>query len=138
MNAIDNNPLVIEENFTKTLDMLANQNYIYNTALHTALMLQSSGHCDISVLKVPEIKSEFTSFMFRKNHPVLPEINEAIARSADYMRWVSERYFKYLTSTCRKEPKSGGKPLGLSSLVGTIFYCLVVQFWGCYVLFEVL
>ncbi len=122
--ALLKNPLVLEKNFSKILELVANENYIYNTAFHTALLLQSNGRCQITVMTVPELATEYSSFMFHKNHPIFPAINEAIVQSLDFFRWIYIRYEKNLRSKCPTQPRDGTKPLGLSSLAGTIFLFL--------------
>ncbi len=97
--AIAQNPINIERNNTKILDLVRFYNNIYTAEFYRAMVLTQE-FCEISAVVVPGLVRHGGSFMFRKDDPIVETVSEITRKSLEYIRYILMKYEKFLLSNC--------------------------------------
>ncbi len=92
------NPVLLEPNMTKIVNLVASGTHIYVGPSSTVLMLTGK-NCLLQTVTVPDVLAESESFIFRKNDPAgLRKINQVTIESISFITYVKEKYRKSVQS----------------------------------------
>ncbi len=127
-NALMINPVLVENNMTRIIELVSAGTHIYE-ASYSAIVMLASRNCLLQAVTIADIFVENESYIFRKNYPSLALINEATITSISYIGYVNKKYETPLKSNCPDDSSTNSRPLGMTSLSGTLFLLLVGS--GC-------
>ncbi len=133
--AVAANPIRIERNMTKILELVQFHRHIYCSEFHRGMILAQQ-YCELSAIVVSGLVWEGGSFIFRKNDPRVGAISEVTRTSLNFIRYVTRKYQKLLQNKCERREKSTRqvKKLDLGSLSGSFLLIVAGTIFGCTIL----
>ncbi len=118
--AIEHNPILMEPNSSRVMDLVKHERCIFPTVKLVANYLAKS-NCDIIGVPLKEITGKSFGFLFRKNSKLAETISRAVLRSESVIRYLVRRYESRTEQLCfGEEVRRPGSGLRLQDLMGIL------------------
>ncbi|KAH7724992.1 Protein W02A2.5 [Aphelenchoides avenae] len=139
--ALDKNPILVTDSVLSALDYVEKGGYIFPSQEDSLAVALSRERCDIKYSLDEQVQKP-SFFLFPKNHPLVPEWNQAIQDNESFIRRTFEKYFLlgYATGRIKKCPfterdiPESDKPLDMNSTFG-IFLISMIGYGAAVILF---
>ncbi|KAI6184866.1 hypothetical protein M3Y97_00642400 [Aphelenchoides bicaudatus] len=124
-HALDINRLRVVEDREEALWFVANDDAFLHQQVDEWSFYRAMQRCDVVALEkyMPPVEA---NLMFRKNHPLLPDINVAIERLRIKLTGISWKYYEYAISMNKCPSRKEYRPLQLTPYVGLCAISMII------------